>query len=160
MQPISHALIYKALVLARSPLEYRPKDVPPELFSFPQLGDFSRRTPLIHSSSPLTRWQTPDWQPRRIELAVEAPEPTTLTLHHFAYPGWQASDGSGNSLQVTHSEEGLLQVSLPRGQYRLILRLQPQTAEQAGKAISALTLLFWLWLLWQQRRKSGSASPE
>lgn len=160
LQPISHALIYKALVLARSPLEYRPKDVPPELFSFPQLGDFSRRTPLIHSSSPLTRWQAPDWRPRRIELAVEAPEPTTLTLHHFAYPGWQASDGEGKSLPVTHSEEGLLQISLPKGQYRLILRLQPQTAEQVGKDISALALLLWIWLLWQQRRKSGSASPQ
>ena len=36
----------------------------------------------------------------------------------------------------------------------------PHPVVYMGKAISALTLLFWLWLLWQQRRKSGSASPE
>ena len=29
LQPVSHAIIYKTLQLARSPLEYRPKDVPP-----------------------------------------------------------------------------------------------------------------------------------
>ena len=159
LQPVSHAMIYKTLQLARSPLEYRPRDVPPELFSKTMLGDFSRRTPWVSSPRTTLGWQQLTWQGRRIRLQISTPEATVLTLHHFYYPGWQASNSEDKPLNVTPSAEGLLQVALPAGDYELTLQLLPLPAERAGLTLSLLGLLSWLlWLARSLRshKKEGS----
>ncbi len=157
LQPVSHAMIYKTLQLARSPLEYRPRDVPPELFSKTMLGDFSRRTPWVSSPSTTLGWQQRTWQGRRIRLQISTPEATVLTLHHFYYPGWQASNSEGKPLSVTPSAEGLLQVALPAGDYVLTLQLLPLPVERAGLMLSLLGLLSWLlWLILGRRRHKAA----
>jgi len=90
LQPVSHAMIYKTLQLARSPLEYRPRDVPPELFSKTMLGDFSRRTPWVSSPSTTLDWQQLTWQGRRIRLQISTPEATVLTLQLLPLPAERA----------------------------------------------------------------------
>ena len=82
-----------------------------------------------------------------------------LTLHHFYYPGWQASNSEGKRLSVTPSAEGLLQVALPAGDYELTLQLLPLPVERAGLMLSLLGLLSWLlWLARSLRshKKEGS----
>lgn len=159
LQPVSNAMIYKTLQLARSPLEYRPRYVPPELFSKAMLGDFSRRTLPVASSSATLRWQPLTWQPRLIRLQIHAPEATVLTLHHFFYPGWQATTRESKLLTVTPSAEGLLQVALPAGNYTLTLQLLPLPAERTGQALSLLGLLLWsLWLIRSVRHRASHTS--
>lgn len=159
LHPVSQSIIYKTLLLARSPLEYRPRDVPPELFSKTMLGDFSRRTPTIASTSTALGWQQLVWQARLIRLQITAPEATRLTLHHFYYPGWQASNSEGKPLSVTPSAEGLLQVEVPAGDYVLTLQLLPLPAERAGQTLSLLGLLIWLlWLVRSLRSHKTAAT--
>ena len=126
---------------------------PPELFSKTALGDFSRRTPWVASQSAALEWQPLTWQGRLIRLQLTAPEATLLTLHHFYYPGWQASTSEGQLVTVSPSAEGLLQVALPAGDYMLTLQLLPLPAERAGQALSLLGLL--IWLLWLIRSRRG-----
>ena len=72
------------------PLEYRPRDVPPELFSKTMLGDFSRRTPWVSSPSTTLGWQQLTWQGRRIRLQISTPEATVLTLQLLPLPAERA----------------------------------------------------------------------
>lgn len=157
-ETVTRASTHDALLLARSPLEYRPKDVPQELFSYDELGDFSRRTPWVASPSTTLGWQQLTWQGRLIRLQITAPEATRLTLHHFYYPGWQASNSEGKPLSVTPSAEGLLQVDVPAGDYMLTLQLQPLLPERAGKTLSLLGLLIWSLLLVRSLRGHKTAA--
>jgi len=80
------------------------------------------------------------WKPREIRIAVNIPEKGQLTLGHFYYRDWQAQ-ASGESLPVTSSPAGLLEVRVPPGNYTLILTLVRDRAERWGTWISAISLL-------------------
>ena len=157
MQPVSEELSRQSLLTSRSPLEYRPRWVPPELFSFQQIGHFASDTAKIQSLQSDTRWQLLAWQPRAIAVQVTAPTASQLTLHQFYYPGWQASLAEGTRLPLGPNANGLLQLAIPAGSYRLNLALTPLPQELAGELISALSLLVALLWGYRQRRSRSAA---
>lgn len=93
------------------------------------------------------------------DLELTATQPQTVTLYLHYYPRWQATlDGEPAALGYQEGR-GLVQVQIPAGEHRLVLRYGSTTAEQAGLLISGLTALGLLalgaWALW---RRNGAAS--
>lgn len=84
--------------------------------------------------------------------------PDLLTLHQYYYPGWTAWRAEQAApLPLQPSRDGLLQIELPTGDYPLTVTLAPLPEELAGRRISLLALLGWLWLTWRHYRPSTSA---
>lgn len=81
------------------------------------------------------RWQLQEWAPRQIRLDIQAPEAGTLTLHQYYYPGWVARRAEQEAPLALHpSGDGLLQITLPAGNYPLTVPLTP-LARRAGGAL-------------------------
>lgn len=79
---------------------------------------------------------------RRITFDVNATADATLTLNHFHYPGWRAYiPNIGKDVPVRGAPpDGLLEVKVPRGSYRLVLTLERDLPERAGIALSCASL--------------------
>ena len=81
--------------------------------------------------------------------------------NHFYYLGWRARIRNTNEqFNVRPSDDGLLQIDIPPGQYDLVLELPFDGAERAGLFLSILSSLLvfgsagWAW----RRPRSGSNS--
>lgn len=128
----------------RSAREYRPKQVPRGMFAPTLLAWKEEFQPAITSDHQGVNWQILRWQPRHIELTVDAPVPAKLILHQFDYPGWQARLDQRLPLSVSSTRNGLVQVWVPAGQHSLTFTLTARWPERLGYAISSLAWLLWL----------------
>jgi hypothetical protein len=96
-------------------------------------------TPFIGNVVGVVRVE--NWEPRRVTLEVDAPYDCQLTLNHFYYRGWQGRiDGAQGILPARPSADGLMQLDVPRGSYRMVVELPHDRAERTGMAISLLSL--------------------
>ncbi len=91
----------------------------------------------------------------RYHLEVDAPEGTSLALHQFYFPGWQAHWQGEVVPAYPHGELGLATFDLPPGNGPLVLRLALTPAQQWGTIVSLLTsvavaagLVAWLQWRW------------
>lgn len=128
----------------RSAREYRQKQVPRGMFAPTLLAWKEEFQPAITSDHQGVNWQIQRWQPRHIELTVDAPAPAKLVLHQFDYPGWQARLDQHLPLSVSSTRNGLVQVWVPAGQHSLTFTLTARWPERLGYAISSLAWLLWL----------------
>ena len=88
------------------------------------------------------------WRPRHVTIKVHAPENGRLTIGHFYYRDWRAHvQQSGQTVAVTPSPDGLIQVETPRGDYTLILDLIRDTPERTGILISAVSFVLFCGLV-------------
>lgn len=106
--------------------------------------------------------QVETWKPRHIVLKIDAARDSQLTLNCFYYAGWQArTDGTGNILPLSPSPDGLIQVTVPQGNYDLILELPKGRPERAGIITSLLSLLLLVGMvIWgglRRNRTDGTA---
>lgn len=91
--------------------------------------------------SPEAEVSVRQWQPRRLQFAVDTPVTTTLWVHQLYYPGWRAWRDGRFELKVDASGPGrVIAVELPPGKYRLDLELTALPAERLGEWISLITL--------------------
>lgn len=95
---------------------------------------------------PIGRASVADWQPRRIVLDVDAPEPGRLTINHLYYAGWRGRIGaSGQAISAKPtSPDGMIEMDVPRGHYSLSVELAREGPEKAGIAISICSALIVL----------------
>jgi hypothetical protein len=93
-----------------------------------------------------------EWAPRNIQLRVNSPDIMELTVGQLYYPGWTAQIiGRSCCLLVQPSEaKGLLNISIPSGNYDIAIRLMVSTQEYIGQVISAISafllLILTVWL--------------
>ena len=73
-------------------------------------------------------------------IQIEAANPVTLTLNLLYYPRWQAVLDKEPVTLSPQAGTGYAQVAFPAGRHRLSLQYGTTLAEQAGFAVSALTL--------------------
>ncbi len=85
-----------------------------------------------------------EWTPNRVEVDVEAARAAVLLVNQNWHPGWKASVGE------VVSRDGLLGVSLPPGQHRVVLRFLPRSG-LGGAAVSALAWAGLAFLAWRRR---------
>jgi len=105
------------------------------------------------------------WKPRAIDLQIAAETEALLTVSQFYFPGWTARLDDGTVIIVQASvPDGLLSINIPKGNYRLSIRLEQNTAERAGQIISFASLILVMILLgvcivWHSIVKSRSEAP-
>lgn len=81
------------------------------------------------------------------EFIHTTPQPATITLNQFAYPGWRAwVDGAPAALGVSRPS-GLLTLDLPAGTHTVRLRFGATPLRAAADGVSAAALLLCLGLL-------------
>lgn len=142
--------------------EHRPQWVPKEIFNGEDLKRLSEKFAKVQVNSGKASWLIKEWQPRRIVLQLNATTNTELTFHQFYYPGWTAQfQGSLQSLPVTFSELGLLQISVPTGKQEVYLTLEAGIEERIGQLITAFSVIVILFLgffhiYWNPRKPNKS----
>lgn len=84
-----------------------------------------------------------NWNPRKIILAVRAPEPARLTVIHFYFPGWRGHiDSPATDISVAPTApDGFLKMDVPQGNYRLELILDQEPPERIGNLLSLAALV-------------------
>jgi hypothetical protein len=95
------------------------------------------------------------WAPRDIRVRVRCPAGCVLLFHQFYYPGWRV----GGPATLDASDQNLMRVKSPAGEYELELRLDGGPWERIGQwvsAVSLLALLPWLGLSGSPARPARS----
>jgi len=104
----------------------RDNRMPPGLPSAPEVLEGAARPDATHH------------EPGRLHLAGRAEGPATLRLPLLSFPGWAVSDGG--TLGVDW-RTGLVTVSVPPGEFDLVVRRQPLPVTMRAALASALVLL-------------------
>lgn len=127
-----------------------------------ELGpDFDPQVSPLHDQPPTVQVRSSQVRSTAWDLAIEATQPTTLTLNVLYYPQWQAFlDGQQvplNPQPIT----GYVQTQAPSGDHDLALRYSRSTAERIGLVMSGLTAVALLAVGARDilRRRSGQSSP-
>jgi len=138
--------VEKRLAVARGSVEYFPRwagplDIDQLRALLARLTSPTGALVRVRASESGTRIGVLDWKPRRIRIQSETARTAELTVSRFYYPGWTVSvDDRQDRLEVSPSTpDGLLKLTVPRGEHVLVLRLQPVFAERAGQVISAVS---------------------
>jgi hypothetical protein len=90
-----------------------------------------------------------DWSPNRLVYQVSANGPARLVTNQNFDPGWRLGEGTGHLAAFN----GLLAVTIPRGQQRVVLVYRAPWFVP-GMVISALTLILAISLAWFQLRRN------
>jgi hypothetical protein len=93
------------------------------------------------------------WAPRDIRVHLRCDRESSLLFHQFYYPGWKASVQS----PVEASEQGVIRVNAPPGEYDLRLWLDGGRMEKLGEWVSAASLALLLLRLALLRLRGGGA---
>ncbi len=102
------------------------------------------------------------WQPPHIELAVKAETVLHIGVLQLYYPGWVAElEGGSTQLEVKPSSpDGLLEVQVPSGVHRVLIRRESLPQERAGQIISGVSLAILALLagfsFWPRRRRPAN----
>lgn len=88
--------------------------------------------------------------PLRLEAAVQASEPFTLTANIFDYPGWRA-ELNGRSVPITPAPgTGLITLPVPSGNHTVTIRFASTPLRTAATAISWLSLIALAFILFRK----------
>jgi hypothetical protein len=96
-----------------------------------------------------------NWQPRSIELSVHTAGGGEMILNHFYYDGWTAYEKTGHvAIPLTPSHpDGLMELSVPPGNYAMVVQLPLEWTERTGFWITILSLSLvaglavWRWYI-------------
>jgi hypothetical protein len=102
------------------------------------------------------------WQPRHLELEVDARTPLTVAVHQFAYAGWErAVDGDPPAAAGTCGSLPVVCVSLPQGRHDVTFELPAAWQERLGGWLSAgsmAALAIGVSAAVLRRRRTGEAT--
>jgi len=101
------------------------------------------------------------WISRRIDVDLNLPQETQLTIRQFYYPGWSSElDGRAVNLSLKATDQtGLLNLNAPAGTYRLSLRLKALWQEILGIILSCFGLAVVLIVTISRIRRHDSQAP-
>jgi hypothetical protein len=89
------------------------------------------------------------WKSRDLRFSVNILEKGDVTVGQFNFPGWKAYDENGSVIPIHNSSQGLIALTLERGEHHVTLQLARWKSEVYGGWISLLgltiTLLGFLW---------------
>jgi len=88
-------------------------------------------------------------------LKVVTAAPSSVRLHQFYLPGWNATVDGKPAAAYPSGEMGLVTVDVPTGGHEVQLKFGPTPWRTAGAAIAALAAVAWALLAWRSRHLSG-----
>jgi hypothetical protein len=128
--------------------EHFPRWIPPENRRPASLQAWSSRTPKVRVVGADGSAQVKRWRSRLVHIQTDLPTSSSVEVAQFYYPGWAARiHPGGERLEVNPSDEGLLQVVVPKGQHDVQLALYEIPSEKVGILISAVSAFALLLLL-------------
>jgi len=145
--------VQKRLSVLRDTNEFRPRWVvsieEPELDALlERIGKSDnklRRVNVIRGNGSVAAER---WTPGNIVLGVNAIDEVELNVSQFYFPGWMISVDNGAFKAAQPSKPGgLLNVTVPSGQHRVVLKLGKRRPEVAGEVVSLASLLIVLALM-------------
>ncbi|MCL4300386.1 MAG: glycosyltransferase family 39 protein [Anaerolineae bacterium] len=77
----------------------------------------------------------------RADLTINAPESYQAVFHTFYFPGWQAEVDNQPAPLAPVTERGLVGVTMPAGQHRLLLQFGETPIRQAANTLSLVALV-------------------
>lgn len=77
----------------------------------------------------------------KVDLRINARQPYQAVFHIFYFPGWQASVDGQSAPLAPVTERGLIGVTMPAGQHRLLLQFGETPIRQAANILSLLALV-------------------
>jgi hypothetical protein len=91
------------------------------------------------------------WEPRLIEFQTDSASETWVTVKQFYFPLWTAALSEGSPLALRPSTpEGLIEILVPAGAADVTLRLPRSIPEIAGVALSGVTAVGMILLVWRR----------
>lgn len=106
--------------------EYRPRWVPEEVFSLERVKQLGANTPPVQAISGQGQVWIQKWSATGIQIGSNGLSDLQVKVRQFYYPTWKATlengDYCGTSVSTT---DGLLVISLPRGQHQINLKIRP-----------------------------------
>jgi len=99
-----------------------------------------------------------EWRPGTIRATVDLAETSTLLVGQFNFPGWVAEDGQGNAMATETTPEGLIAISLPRGQHDITLRLRASNPETYSAMVSVFSFMLCMLGLARSRKFRPAAN--
>lgn len=97
------------------------------------------------------------WEPGEISLHVETPTGMKFYVSQFYYPNWTAHlIGESSNLNVQPSQpDGLISLSIPKGEHQVLLVLERSKAEDVGRLISLSSLVLLLSYIVAMKRQQN-----
>ncbi len=86
------------------------------------------------------------WKPGEIGLHITTPTGMRLYVSQFYYPNWKARlIGESSPISIQPSQpHGLISLSIPDGEHRVLLTFERGQAEVVGQVVSLLSLMIFL----------------
>jgi hypothetical protein len=139
-------------VAVRDYPEYRPKWVPLEVYTPDRVKQLGASTPPVGAISGQGQVWIEKWSVTGIQIASNGLSDLQVKVKQFYYPTWTATLENGDSCSTSPSAtDGLLMLSLPRGQHRITLKIEPHGAGLLGQRISLTAGIVTLCLLFALR---------
>jgi hypothetical protein len=128
--------------------EYRPKWVPLEVYTPDGVKQLGANTPPVEAITGQGQVWVEKWSATGIEIASNGLSDLQVKIRQFYYPTWTATLENGDGCSTSASAtDGLLMLSLPRGQHRITLKMSPGGAGLLGERISLTAGVVTLCLL-------------
>lgn len=108
----------------------------------------------VESGGPCQTLKVVAWKSEYRLLNFECPQPTTLVIKTFFYPGWRIV-ANGRPVPVAFNEHGAFLVQV-RGSGNLEMQFVWTPDRILGAAISLVALVLCVGIAWFQRRRAGS----
>jgi hypothetical protein len=132
--------------------EYRPKSVPPEVYTPDRVKELGANVPPVEALSGEGRAWVQKWSLTSIQLGSDGLSDLQVRVKQFYYPTWTATLENGDVCGVSASAtDGLLVLSIPRGQHLINLKITPQRSGILGQRISLIAGVVTLCLLFGLR---------
>jgi hypothetical protein len=109
------------------------------------------RLPAIATRGAIGAARVAEYEPSRIVIETDAPQPSVLIVSEIFYHGWEATV-DGVSARIDLADYLLRAVAVPAGRHRVEMRYRAPAARN-GAIISALTVALLIGLsVWSRRR--------
>jgi hypothetical protein len=102
-----------------------------------------------------------DWEPGKILLDVHLHRRINVIIRQFYFPGWRAHIvGDDHALPLRPGKGlGLMEITLPRGRYKLELLMMPIWQQQVGTLLSSCGVLLLMVSAYRSRQRQRGLSP-
>jgi hypothetical protein len=141
--------LFPASIAVMDYSEYRPRDVPLDIFSIEGISRLAATNPPARLKKGVGDISIAIWGPEHFVLNVDLETEGQIQLHQFYYRGWHAhAIPSSEPLSTNFDlDTGLLLVNAPSGKYKIDLVIEKSLPEQVGLFISTCAVIILLWSL-------------
>lgn len=158
LEPENLAIILHSLQFNEGASEYLPRWVPDEMVSLVDNRTMKQTMPKLQVVAGDGRTQIRKWQPRHIEIFVQAQKKILLEVGQFFYPGWTAKAADGNTpYPLSPSGHGTLEIHIPEGEHLISITLDAGREEVIGRwvsLVSLIALIIWYGYIRSERKSS------